>query len=145
MKFKVEIKNKRAVITGLDRFGQEVEKMMANMLKNKASEISAEAKRLATVDFGFLRNSITPEQVSELNWKVEAKASYAPYVEFGTGKMVEVPDEWVDLAMQFKGKGIREVNLPARPYMYPAFIKGSQMIEKDTKVELKRLTDKFNR
>ena len=54
---------------------------------------------------------------------VEAGMNYAPYVEFGTGRTVDlseldelgIPQSY---AAQFKGKGIKEVNLPARPYLY---------------------------
>jgi len=54
---------------------------------------------------------------------VMSTAKYSPYVEFGTGRMVNlddmqqlgIPDSY---AAQFKGKGIREVNLPARPFFF---------------------------
>ena len=54
---------------------------------------------------------------------VMSTAKYSPYVEFGTGRMVDlddmqqlgIPDSY---AAQFKGKGIREVNLPARPFFF---------------------------
>lgn len=52
---------------------------------------------------------------------VFVRAGYAPYVEFGTGGLVNVPRGLEEYAMQFKGRGIKQVNLPARPFMYPAF------------------------
>jgi hypothetical protein len=42
-------------------------------------------------------------------------------VEFGTGGTVNVPAGYEDFAMQFKGKGIRKINLKPRPYLIPAF------------------------
>lgn len=43
------------------------------------------------------------------------------YVEFGTGSEVDVPEGLEDYAMQFKGDGVRQVNLPAQPYLFPAW------------------------
>jgi phage gpG-like protein len=52
---------------------------------------------------------------------VEAGMNYAPYVEFGTGQGVDlseldelgIPESYAE---KFRGK--KEVNLPARPYLY---------------------------
>jgi len=52
---------------------------------------------------------------------VFVKADYGPYVEFGTGALVNVPRGLEEYAIQFKGKGVKKVNLPARPFMYPAY------------------------
>jgi phage gpG-like protein len=52
--------------------------------------------------------------------------SYAPYVEFGTGTKVNVPKGLEDYASQFKGKGIKQVNLSARPFLFPAVEKNSK-------------------
>jgi hypothetical protein len=54
---------------------------------------------------------------------VVAAANYAPYVEFGTGGSVDLTDMTElgipeSYAAQFKGKGIRDVNLPARPFFF---------------------------
>lgn len=46
---------------------------------------------------------------------------YAPYVEFGTGGKVKIPKGLEKIAEQFIGKGIREVNLPARPFFFAPF------------------------
>jgi len=40
--------------------------------------------------------------------------NYAPYVEFGTGNRVVIPDDVKDYAIQFKGAGLRKVNNRAR-------------------------------
>lgn len=77
-------------------------------------------KRYVSVG-GSLRASI--KAITYHN-RMEATAGtgvhYAPYVEFGTGTMVKVPAGLEDYAMQFKGQGIRQVNLPARPFLFPA-------------------------
>ncbi len=48
-------------------------------------------------------------------------ANYAPYIEFGTGTLVDIPEGLEQYAEQFEGQGIRQVNLPARPFLFPAF------------------------
>ena len=69
---------------------------------------------------------------------------YSAYHEFGTGRLVSIPDGWEEMAAQFKGKGIREVNIMPRPFMRPAFIEGSKNYKKDLDKALKDLTNKFN-
>ena len=54
-------------------------------------------------------------------YTVGSRLKYAPYVEFGTGGTVNVPAGYEDFAIQFKGKGIRKINLKPRPYLIPAF------------------------
>jgi HK97 gp10 family phage protein len=67
-------------------------------------KIENQAKRLAPVNFGQLRGSIAHSKDSELTYSVAANASYAAYVEFGTGPQVNVPADFKSYAQQFKGK-----------------------------------------
>tara|TARA_R100001509_G_scaffold161899_2_gene132182 strand:- start:7 stop:456 length:450 start_codon:yes stop_codon:yes gene_type:complete len=86
---------------------------------------------------GTLKQSIAAG-ASKNKGFVKAKANYAPYVEFGTGRLVNLED-LTDLglpasyAMQFKGKGIKEVNLPARPFFFSSM-----------RIELKKLLDRLD-
>lgn len=90
-----------------------------------ANEILNEAKTNAPVKYGKLRQSGLAEPINNgMGGKITFSAAYAPFVEFGTGGTVLIPSGWGDFASQFKGKGIRTVNLPPRPYLLPAFIKG---------------------
>ena len=57
----------------------------------------------------------------KLTGQVKVRSEYGAYVEFGTGRKVEVPGELSEYAMQFKGKTGRIINNIARPYLYPAF------------------------
>jgi HK97 gp10 family phage protein len=80
------------------------------------------AKREVKAPTGTLRNSISAQKNGK-SVDVIAAAHYAPYVEFGTGGSVDLTD-MLELgippsyAAQFKGKGIKEVNLPARPFFF---------------------------
>ena len=49
-------------------------------------------------------------------------------MEFGTGALVNVPAGLEDYAIQFKGKGIKQVNLPARPFLFNSFFEEKQSL-----------------
>lgn len=81
-----------------------------------------------------LRNDIGAKfDKGQINTRVGTAIDYAPYVEFGTGTLVDIPDGLEDYAMQFKGKGLRQVNLPARPFLFPAFFKEQKELLKRIK------------
>ncbi len=95
---------------------------LSNELGKTALDISRMAKQTAPVDSGSLKQSIKAERKGK-TVEVIAGAHYAPYVEFGTGGSVDLNDMLqlgipVSYAAQFKGKGIRDVNLPARPFFF---------------------------
>jgi len=73
------------------------------------------------VDTGFLRNSQQFEQTGPRKYTMTNYASYAPYHEFGTGGFVKVDPDWGQIAAQFKGKGLKVVNIRPRPFFVPAF------------------------
>ena len=139
----------KSTIKGLDKvykdfakLSQEVHKKVGLVTKANAMEISADARKKAPKDLGKLAQGISYEKVDDtFNYKIFAREKYSAYVEFGTGGMVKVPSELKELAIQFKGKGVKEVNLPARPYLYPAFVKGrvkflddlNDLLNKETK------------
>jgi len=112
---------------------------VSNEINASALKIYTDAKREVKVDNSTLRSSIAinPDSKGSLTYSVEARAKYAPYVEFGTGGMVDVPAGYEDFAIQFKGKGIRKVNLRARPFLIPAF-------EQEKPKLIKRLNDLLN-
>ena len=66
-----------------------------------AARMQAAVKMLTPVDTGNLRNKIFLDHKKQNEWSVETNVEYAPYVEFGTGKLgdPEVPhtskESWV--------------------------------------------------
>jgi HK97 gp10 family phage protein len=108
--------------------------------------IESEAANKVAVDTGALKNSIQsmPIKISknQITGGVEVGAAYAPYVEFGTGTRVKVPSELSDFAAQYKGDGVKEVNLPARPFFYPEVFKQRTELPKNIERTLKKLLDK---
>jgi len=106
----------------LDKMRAFESKTLSNELGKTGMEIVRLAKREVPAPTGTLRNSISAQR-SGKSINVVAAAHYAPYVEFGTGGSVNLTD-MIELgippsyAAQFKGKGIRDVNLPARPFFF---------------------------
>ena len=70
---------------------------------------------------------------------VYANADYAAYLEFGTGGLVDVPSGWEEVAIQFIGQGIKEVNLVARPHLIPAGNKAFVFMEKQIAKDIAKL------
>jgi len=102
-----------------------------NTTREAVSKVPAKTRRLRN-DINSVFNK------AKLTTKSGTKVNYAPYVEFGTGTLVDVPEGLEDYAMQFKGQGIRQVNLPARPYLFPAFFKEQKELLKRLKTLFKR-------
>jgi len=103
--FTFNIGNLSEVIKKLNTLDAKVQQGVKDEISSSALNIQSGAKRLAPVNFGTLRNSIyLKEQMVEkgIVFTVGAKASYAPYVEFGTGGKVSIPNGFESYAATFK-------------------------------------------
>jgi HK97 gp10 family phage protein len=130
-------------IEGLDALIQRLGKLSPKIAKEVAMEVNAsalaiqsKAKRDVKVDNSTLRSSIQLKEVivgNKIVYTVGSALKYAPYVEFGTGGLVNVPAGYETFAIQFKGKGIRKINLRARPYLIPAFESEIPILRKNIK------------
>jgi HK97 gp10 family phage protein len=140
----MEIKGLNSVISNLRKYGKEAEKDIEGVTEQIARKIELYAKQNAPTDLGKLGQSIQAKKETPTNWNIEAGgvlAPYAPFVEFGTGGLVEVPNELKEQAIKFKGKGIKQINLRPRPFLYPALIRGRQeYIDK-----LKKVLEKYGK
>lgn len=138
---KINNSDLKALTKKLDALKELSQKEFSNEIGATAAFSSKRAQGAAAYDQSGLRQSIGYTKVGN-KASVFAKVHYAPYVEFGTGKKVDlddmrqlgIPDSY---AAQFKGKGIREVNLPARPFFFPS-------IRIELRKLLKRLDNKLN-
>lgn len=134
----MQVKGINAVISKLRQYGKEAERDIEGVTELVARNIEKEAKSLAPTNFGKLGQSIQANKQSQLSWAIEAGgtlAPYAPFVEFGTGGLVVVPQELKEIAIKFKGRGVKKINLRARPYLYPALLKGrTEYLDKLKKV-----------
>jgi HK97 gp10 family phage protein len=105
--FTFDITNISEVLGKLQAFDKKVQQDVKDEVNASALNIQSGAKRLAPVNMGQLRNSIYLKEQSldkGFVFTVGSNASYAPYVEFGTGGKVSIPAGFEDLASSFKGK-----------------------------------------
>ena len=136
----IEIKGLSKLIGKLHNMSKETRYRVSGTVEATAQDIEFNAKSFAPVDTGKLRQGINAEQTGELSWRVVAREPYSAYMEFGTGGLVNVPPELADIAIQYKGKGVRQINIAPRPFLYPALIKGRTQFIKDLEQDLKDLT-----
>jgi hypothetical protein len=123
----MEVKGINEVVQELKKYGDEAIKQIEAITEMTARDVESYAKQNAPANFGKLGQSILALEQSPTVWEISAGglvAPYAPYVEFGTGGLVQVPNELKEIAIKFKGQGIRKINLRARPYLYPAVLRG---------------------
>jgi phage gpG-like protein len=118
--FSIELDGFQEVLTKLAKEGGKIAEEIDQEIAAGVRSMEKSAKRLAPVDTGRLRGSISTSRNAFLNWELVAQVGYAPYIEFGTGGLVDVPKGLEQYAIQFKGKGIKQVNLPARPFFFPS-------------------------
>ena len=128
MSVKISATDLKKLNKKLDNLKKFDKQTLSNELGRTGLDIASKAKKAAPVDKGTLKQSIKSERKGK-TVEVIAGANYAPYIEFGTGGMVKL-DDMLELgipasyAEQFKGKGIKEVNLPARPYFFSSAREG---------------------
>jgi len=114
--YKIEGLNE--LLTTLKEYPKEVQEEVKEEIDAFALDVVKKAKTRAAVDVGGLNSSI---QYRSQEGLIVAAKLYAPFVEFGTGDLVDVPAGLEDYAIQFKGRGIRKVNLKARPFFFNSF------------------------
>lgn len=72
---------------GLQTLAQSLSPLAIDSLVRAAAfDAEGGAKRLAPVDTGFLRSSLSTHMIGPARAEVGASAEYAAFIEFGTGK-----------------------------------------------------------
>lgn len=141
------VKGLGKVLKNLKKFGKEAEIEVHEITGDNATKIKIDAIQRAPLDTGKLKQGIQEIELGKADFKVMVNAGniapYSAYMEFGTGGMVQVPEELKEMAIKFKGKGVKEINLQPQPYLYPAFVKGRKQYLADLKDLLKHLTKKY--
>ena len=104
----IDIKGMSDALKKFDNYSKAVQTELKDEVNVSALKIQSDAKKLAPVNLGTLRNTIyLVEQSKGQNafmYSVGASAKYAPYVEFGTGGKVSIPKGFESYASQFKTK-----------------------------------------
>lgn len=149
MAAKLVVVNKKdlaQVVKNLELTGIKSKKILAKEINSTAQSIRTDSilniNTQGLVDTGTLKNSAKVEgkaTSSNLNVGVGVFAKYAPYLEFGTGTKVDVPAGLENYAIQFKGKGIKQINITAKPFFFPAVFKNRAKFIENVKNALRKL------
>ena len=137
-------------ITGLNETIRELNKFKQQGVEAIKANIEAsgyimqnDAMQRVPVDLGQLKNSIRIDfKDNGLTVVMVATAPYAAYQEFGTGGRVSIPKGMEELARQFKGRGLRNVNLAPQPFMFPAWDRERKQFVIRLQKELDRLANR---
>ena len=81
-------------------------------------EINAKQIAATPVDNGILKAGNKYEIDKPLYKRIYNEIEYAPYQEFGTGGLVNVPQGLEGEEELFRSKGIRQVNMNPQPFFY---------------------------
>jgi len=152
IKAKVNIRDINRFASKAKRFNGRLKKAVSNDIAETAINVDRGAKQRAPVRTkdnnglgGRLRTSIYIEKrrANGLLWEVGVNANYAPYVEFGTGRKVNLtqlraagfPDSY---AARFKGRGIKKVNIRPQPFFFPSINEETPKMYKRLNATLKK-------
>lgn len=117
MKLNVNVEGNDKIVKAIKEFVVKNIEELEDEVQVFADNVQLKSAQRVRRNFGILANS-QYKSVNGLNAEVGFTANYAAYVEFGTGGMVDVPSGLEEYAIQFKGAGIKQVNLPARPFLF---------------------------
>lgn len=127
-------------IQGLDKFLKQTGAKADNLKRFVEGELHATAIEItnaqaskAPVDKGVLKRSIFFIRTGQFTFEIISGARYSAYQEFGTGNKVRIPNKYQKFAAQFKGRGIRKVNIQAKPYFIPPLQRRANLLVKRIK------------
>lgn len=146
-----EIKGLNSLMKKLDNLGGDVEKTLYQSVNKMGLFVQREAKELAPVDTGDLKQSIictTVQANNKISSVISTNSDHAAYVEFGTGKKGEntpvegkypgtlayKQDKW---RVNIPDVGVRWIEgQPAQPYLYPALKNNRDEVIRNIKNDL---------
>lgn len=124
----IEVEGLKELTAKIKGSEKKINDLLEGQIAIAVQNIANNARTAAPSDKGFLRNSIKADSKG-LFGEVSVGVNYAPYVEFGTGGLVDVPAGLESYAMTFKGRDIKQVNLIARPFLFPAFFRETKQMD----------------
>jgi len=121
MGLKFDIRGFEEVRKALDQKIEAVSKGVDAEMTAATIEINAKQVGYTPVDTGRLRGANGYNVLQPLEKSLFNNVEYGPYIEFGTGGLVNIPPGLEDIAAAAKGAGIRKVNMRAQPFFFRAF------------------------
>jgi HK97 gp10 family phage protein len=130
----------------LEQFSKKDAVQEMNRAIMHAHRLAVSAAPVAKDYGGTLKQSIKPEALKD-GAELVAYAEYAPYVEFGTGSgyvkvndatKLGIPEKYIK---QFKGRGIKEINMAPQPFFYGSVAKAYKNMLMRIEKRLKRIVN----
>lgn len=137
VRFKIKEKGIRNLSGDISREAMDELFDICNAAGKKAK---AKAQANAPVYTGLHRSNIirrTERRKSSVNVLLEGKAPYAPFLEFGTGSHVRIPEGFEDMASEYRGE--RPGNMIARPHIIPAMQEAAIEITEELERRLSKI------
>jgi len=138
----MKIRGTSQVLNRLKRVSSQATLQTKSAVVRSTDGIFKDALDAVPVDLGDLRASGIPSYGdNQLTGRVAfggPPAPYAPYVEFGTGSNVSIPEGFGAYAMQFyvNGKG----TMKAQPFLIPAYLKYRKVFLSDMRKIAKNIS-----
>ena len=122
-----------SILRNLRIYSRQLRQDLVFEVAKATTNIESKAKSKVVVDTGKLKQSIYHKMDYQKGLgEVGATEFYAPYIEFGTGGNVAIPNGFDSLASEFKGQGIKIINRAAKPFLIPAFLEESENLKRET-------------
>lgn len=134
-------------MTGLAELNREIERMARDIpkqidieLKKFADSVLADAISRVPVNKGLLKASAFVQKIDG-GYTIGFSAAHAPFLEFGTGALVEVPSGYEKFAMEFFVSGNGHGR--PQPFLFPAFLPRRESIVEELEAALKNFVKQF--
>lgn len=129
--FRISTTGFKSLEKRLEKMSKEAVDEVSNVVDENVFAINKEQISLTRVDTGYLKRSNDYDVRDKKYKEIFNNADYAAYIEFGTGRGVNVPPELTEYASQFKtGDGTKN-GIPASPFFFAPFFKRRQKILRD--------------
>lgn len=128
--FRISTEGFKSLEKRLEKMSKEAVDEVSNVVDQHIFDINREQITLTRVDTGFLKRSNKYDVSDKKRKEIFNNADYAAYIEFGTGRGVNVPPELTQYAASFKGSRPGG-NIPASPFFFSPFFKRRQKILRD--------------
>lgn len=138
----MKLKGTPQVLNRLKRVSRETDLAVKSAVVRNTDQIFAEAFSDVPVKLGNLKRSgirtFPNNQLTGIVAFGGSPAPYAPYVEFGTGSKVSIPQGFSDYAMEFYVNG--NGRSKPKPFLIPAYLKYKKVFLQDLKKIAKNIS-----
>jgi len=138
--FTFEIKGLKELQAKINKMPKALVEEIDGELESSCQNIVLRAKQDTRVGKGGIRQGIAFAG-SNMNYTIVSTKNYSAYHDFGTGNQVQIPAEVSSYASQFKGRGIRKVNIKPKPFFFSNFFLERPKLLKNISNIIKRLTE----